>query len=215
MTAVDIAQQYFDGWNRRDPGAVLATIAERGTYSDPGTGGLITGQAFAGWLHAGLLRCVSGHLVLDRQRRAGSAGLVAAADHAWHQSGIDDGVAAHRQGRGAAQRRLHPRGRWPHPQRRGLLRFARRPRTARAAGDRAAEGDRSLHLRHLGAHVLGGATGKPGAFSITALHSRGADDTQAVTELGEQYVIRQATVPILLEARSRLARGLRTQPCRS
>ena len=50
MTALDVAQQYFDAWNRRDPAAVLATMAEDGTYSDPGTGGPIRGQAFAAYM---------------------------------------------------------------------------------------------------------------------------------------------------------------------
>ena len=50
MNPIDVAQQYFDAWNRRDPAAVLATMAEDGTYSDPGTGGPISGQAFAGYM---------------------------------------------------------------------------------------------------------------------------------------------------------------------
>jgi steroid delta-isomerase-like uncharacterized protein len=50
MTALDVAQQYFDAWNRHDPAAVLATMAEGGTYADPGTGGPISGQAFAAYM---------------------------------------------------------------------------------------------------------------------------------------------------------------------
>jgi len=45
-----IAQRYFHGWNRRDPAAVLDTMAPTGTYSDPGTGGPISGDAFIGYM---------------------------------------------------------------------------------------------------------------------------------------------------------------------
>ena len=50
MTAIDVAQQYFESWNRRDPAAVLATMAEGGTYTDPGTHGPVSGQAFAAYM---------------------------------------------------------------------------------------------------------------------------------------------------------------------
>jgi hypothetical protein len=35
MDATDVAQKYFDAWNRRDPEAIVATFAEGGTYTDP------------------------------------------------------------------------------------------------------------------------------------------------------------------------------------
>jgi len=50
MRSLEVAQQYFDGWNRRDPEAVLATMAATGTYSDPLTGGPVSGDAFAGYM---------------------------------------------------------------------------------------------------------------------------------------------------------------------
>ena len=77
--------------------AVLATMAEDGTYSDPGTArsGQRPGLCR---LHAGLFRRVSGRLVLDCQRRPRGAGFRGrAVDHARHQPRIDDGPAAHRQ----------------------------------------------------------------------------------------------------------------------
>ncbi len=48
--ALEVAQQYFDGWNNRDPQAVLAVMADGGTYEDPGTGGPISGDALAGYM---------------------------------------------------------------------------------------------------------------------------------------------------------------------
>ena len=49
MAFVDVAQRYFDAWNRRDPTAIVATFAEGGTYSDPAAGQGLTGQAIAAY----------------------------------------------------------------------------------------------------------------------------------------------------------------------
>ena len=45
MAARDVANNYFDAWNRRDPELVVATFAEGGTYEDPTTGGQAGGPA--------------------------------------------------------------------------------------------------------------------------------------------------------------------------
>ena len=49
MALVDVAQRYFDAWNRRDPAAIVAAFAEGGTYSDPAAGQGLTGQAIAAY----------------------------------------------------------------------------------------------------------------------------------------------------------------------
>lgn len=46
MNPLDVAQTYFDAWNRRDPVAIVATFADGGTYSDP-TVPALTGSALA------------------------------------------------------------------------------------------------------------------------------------------------------------------------
>lgn len=51
MTALITAQTYFDAWNRRDAAAVLATFTETGAYSDPMTGGRIRAEALAGYMN--------------------------------------------------------------------------------------------------------------------------------------------------------------------
>jgi steroid delta-isomerase-like uncharacterized protein len=51
MSALEVAQKYFDAWNRRDAAAVLATFAEGGTYSDPSSGGRLSGDALAGYMN--------------------------------------------------------------------------------------------------------------------------------------------------------------------
>ena len=47
MAAIDKVQQYFDGWNSRDVAAVQATFVEGETYSDPVSGGPISGETLA------------------------------------------------------------------------------------------------------------------------------------------------------------------------
>lgn len=47
MVAIDVAQKYFDAWNRHDPSAILETLVADGTYSDPASSGKLTGQALA------------------------------------------------------------------------------------------------------------------------------------------------------------------------
>lgn len=50
MDPIAVAQSYFDGWNRHDPAAVLTTMASNGTYTDPTTGGPLSGDAFADYM---------------------------------------------------------------------------------------------------------------------------------------------------------------------
>ena len=45
MEVVDVAQRYFEAWNRHDPDSIVATFAEGGTYSDPNVPEGLTGQA--------------------------------------------------------------------------------------------------------------------------------------------------------------------------
>ena len=45
MEPIEVAQRYFNAWNERDPLAIVATLAEGGTYSDPASGGALTGEA--------------------------------------------------------------------------------------------------------------------------------------------------------------------------
>ncbi len=45
MSGLDVAQEYFDAWNRRDPAGIVATFSEGGTYNDPVSNGDLSGQA--------------------------------------------------------------------------------------------------------------------------------------------------------------------------
>jgi steroid delta-isomerase-like uncharacterized protein len=48
MNPLEVANHYFDAWNRRDASAIVATFADGGTYSDPASGTL-TGSAIGSY----------------------------------------------------------------------------------------------------------------------------------------------------------------------
>lgn len=45
MQPIDIARRYIDAWNARSPTAITDIFAEGGSYTDPATGGPLTGTA--------------------------------------------------------------------------------------------------------------------------------------------------------------------------
>lgn len=45
MKCLEIANTYFEAWNRRDADAIVAVFGDSGTYSDPTTNGRLVGQA--------------------------------------------------------------------------------------------------------------------------------------------------------------------------
>ena len=49
MDPMDVAQRYFDAWNRHDAAAIVASFTEGGTYRDPATGQPLTGEAIAAY----------------------------------------------------------------------------------------------------------------------------------------------------------------------
>ncbi len=50
MDTPGAVERYFAGWIARDAEAVLASLAEDGTYQDPRTGGPVSGAAFRGYM---------------------------------------------------------------------------------------------------------------------------------------------------------------------
>src|SRR5437660_435625 len=45
MDTSEVAQTYFDAWDRRDPAAIVSAFTDRGTYRDPATERAVTGGA--------------------------------------------------------------------------------------------------------------------------------------------------------------------------
>jgi steroid delta-isomerase-like uncharacterized protein len=185
MTALDIAQAYFDGWNRRDPSAVLATMADDGTYADPATGGPVGGAAFAGYMR-GLFAAFP-----DVAFSIASVGLAApdlvAAE--WVMRGTNHG----------SMMGLPPTGKRIELHGADFIRVAEgRIRSVEGYFDSRVIPEQlglqvNVQPKALGPFTFGtavrtwgGATGKPGAFSITALRSRGPDDTAGVSEASRQ-----------------------------
>jgi steroid delta-isomerase-like uncharacterized protein len=50
MDPIALARRYFDAWNRRDAGAVLASFAPDGHYQDPVTPGPLAGDALRAYV---------------------------------------------------------------------------------------------------------------------------------------------------------------------
>ena len=46
---MDVAQRYFDAWNRRDAAGIVDTFVEGGTYADPTTPGVLAGEAIGAY----------------------------------------------------------------------------------------------------------------------------------------------------------------------
>ena len=89
MSAIEVAQRYFDAWNSRDPGAIVATFAEGGTYSDPNVEGL-KGSAIGDY--AGVLFGAFPDLSFDIVSKAETGDGVVAAQ--WLMRGTNSGSLA-------------------------------------------------------------------------------------------------------------------------
>jgi len=185
MNPLAAAQRYFEAWNRRDATAVLATMAAGGTYTDPGTGGPLSGEAFAGYMNElfSAFPDVSFEIA-----SAGLAGpdLVAAQ---WIMRGTNSG----------SMNGLPPTGKSIELHGADFIRVV-------DEGIRSVHGyfDSRVVPDQLGLQVIvqpsaigpitfgtavrvsAGNTAKPGAFSITALQTRGPDDENGVREQSRQ-----------------------------
>ncbi len=49
INSAEVFQRYTDAWNRQDAAAIVATFAERGTYTDPTTAGPLAAEAIAAY----------------------------------------------------------------------------------------------------------------------------------------------------------------------
>ena len=176
-----IAQRYFDGWNRRDPAAVLDTMAPNGTYSDPGTGGPIGGEAFIGYMK-GLFAAFP-----DLSFEIASIGLAAPdlVTAQWVMRGTNTG----------SMYGLPPTGKSIELRGADFIRVA-------VDGIRSVDGyfDSGEVPRQLGLQVIvqptsigpfqfgisasvsAGNQTRPGAFSITAITTRSAEDENNIRE---------------------------------
>jgi steroid delta-isomerase-like uncharacterized protein len=87
MGPLDVAQRYFDAWNRRDSAGVTAIFTDGGTYTDPTTSGPLSGPAIAAYVEQ--LLAAFPNLSFDIGRRAVTGDGVVAAE--WMMRGKNSG----------------------------------------------------------------------------------------------------------------------------
>jgi steroid delta-isomerase-like uncharacterized protein len=185
MDPIAIAQRYFDGWNRRDPAAVLDTMAPNGTYADPTTGGPLSGEAFDGYMK-GLFSAFPDVSFEIASVGQAAPDLVAAQ---WVMRGTNTG----------SMFGLPPTGKSIEVRGADFIRVA-------DAKIRSVDGyfDSGEVPKQLGLQVVvqptaigpfsfgtaarasAGSLAKPGAFSVTVLRSRGLEDENGVRELSRK-----------------------------
>jgi steroid delta-isomerase-like uncharacterized protein len=187
MEALECAQQYFNAWNRRDADAVLATFEQNGTYCDPASGGRLHGDALRGYMN-GLWAAFP-----DLSFEIASAGLagenLVAAQ--WIMRGTNSG----------SMMGLPPTGKSVTVSGADFLRIAEgRIQTVDGYFDsRAVPEQLGLQVlvqpKEIGPFAFGNATRgwagkdtKPGAFSITVLEARSAEEIQGVERQSAEIV---------------------------
>jgi steroid delta-isomerase-like uncharacterized protein len=192
MNPLDVAQIYFDAWNRRDPVAIVATFAEGGTYSDP-TVPALTGSALA--THTGGLFAAFPDLSFEIVSAAQAGDHAVAAQ--WMMRGTNTGPLAGGPPTGSTV--ALPGADF-----------------ITIDGDkiRAVQGyfDQKTFLEQLGLQVIAqpyavgpisfgtGATmqvgkhTKPGAFSLTSIRVR-SDEVQQLNEYSERVLAEMAQMP--------------------
>jgi steroid delta-isomerase-like uncharacterized protein len=185
MSSLEVAQRYFDGWNRRDPAAVLATMAPDGTYTDPTTGGPLSGDPFAGHMK-GLFSAFPDVSFEIASVGEAAPDLVAAQ---WVMRGTNTG----------SMYGLPPTGRQVTLHGADFIRVTGNAIRSVDGYFDAGDVPKQLGLQvvvqpsSIGPFSFGtavrasaGSAVKPGAFSITALKTRNAEDQSGVQELSRQ-----------------------------
>jgi steroid delta-isomerase-like uncharacterized protein len=181
MEALDCAQKYFDAWNRRDADAVLATFSADGTYCDPVSGGRLQGGALKGYMQ-GLWAAFPDLSFEIASKGLAGENLVAAQ---WIMRGTNSG----------SMMGLPPTGKSVTVSGADFIRVTGgKIKTVDGYFDsRAVPEQLGLQVlvqpKELGPFAFGNSTRgwggknvKPGAFSITVLEARSAEEIQAVTQ---------------------------------
>ena len=194
MEAIDVAQMYFDAWNRRDSSAIVATFADGGTYSDPTTGQELAGPAIGEYV--GGLFAAFPDLSFEIVSISPAGNETVAAQ--WVMRGTNSGslLGAPPTGRPVALPGAD---------------------FITVAGDRVssvrAYFDQRTFVEQLGLQVIvqpysigpvsfgssvqmqSGKLTKPGAFSLTWIQVRSDEEAQEVRERSHQIMMEMAQVP--------------------
>lgn len=188
MNAMQVAQRYFDAWNRRDAEGILATFADGGTYSDPSAGEGLRGEAIA--VYAKGLWAAFPNLSFEIVSAAETgAGLVAAQ---WIMHGTNTG----------SMRGLPPTGRSVTVPGADFIQVeGDRIRSVQVYFDSRAVPEQlglqvTVQPYSIGPFAFGtstsvqtGKTTKPGAFGITSIQARSDEEVQEIRDLSRQTVV--------------------------
>jgi steroid delta-isomerase-like uncharacterized protein len=185
MDPIAVAQSYFDGWNRRDPAAVLATMAADGTYTDPTTGGPLSGDAFAGYMK-GLFSAFPNVSFEVASVGLAAPDLVAAQ---WIMRGTNSGSM---MGLPPTGKRIELKGadfiRVAGDKIRSIDGYFDAGEIPRQLGLQVIVQPKSVGPYQFGTAVRVSSNGntKPGAFSVTAIAPRDAADENNIREFSRQ-----------------------------
>jgi steroid delta-isomerase-like uncharacterized protein len=188
MNAIEVAERYFDAWNRRDAEAIVASFASGGTYSDPSAGENLRGEAVAAYAKG--LWAAFPDLSFDTVSVVDDgAGLVAAQ---WLMHGTNTG----------SMFGLPPTGRSVTLAGADFIQVEGDGiRSVRGYFDSRAVPDQlglqvTVQPHSIGPFSFGTSTSvqtgkkiKPGAFSITGIEARSDDEVQEIRELSRQTVV--------------------------
>jgi steroid delta-isomerase-like uncharacterized protein len=191
---LQVAQRYFDAWNQHDANAIVDTFIDNGTYSDPTTGGPLSGVAIGAYA-AGLWAAFPDLAFEIVSVAQGDAGLVSAE---WLMKGTNTASFAG----------LPPTGRAVALPGADFI---------RVEGDKicSVQGyfDAGTLPRELGLDIIvqpktigpfsfgtsnrasSGKTSIPGAFSITWLETRSPEEQQKVAESSQKIVSEMLGMP--------------------
>jgi steroid delta-isomerase-like uncharacterized protein len=194
MEPMEIARQYFDAWNRRDANAITALFADGGTYSDPATPGPLTGPAIGAYAQ-GLWVSFPDLSFEIASSAKNDSGLIAAQ---WLMTGTNAGPFGG----------LPPSGKTISLPGADFIQVeGDKIRSVQGYFDSRALPvalglDVIVQPPSIGPFTLGtaarvhaGSSQKPGAFSITVLEARNADDHKVVGELSQKIAAQLPSLP--------------------
>jgi steroid delta-isomerase-like uncharacterized protein len=191
---LEIAHRYFDAWNRHDATAIAATFAETGTYSDPVTPGTLTGAAIGAYAQ-GLWEAfpdLSFDIVSITEN---NSGLVSAE---WVMKGANNGPFSGLPPTGAAV--VLPGAdfiRVDAGKIQSVQGYFDSGALPRALGLDVIVQPKAIGPFGFGTSVRAsnGSTATPGAFSITWLEARTAEERSAISESSRKVAMEMLTIP--------------------
>jgi steroid delta-isomerase-like uncharacterized protein len=194
MEPVQIAQQYFEAFNGRDPGAIVATFAKGGTYVDPATPAPLTGDAIGAYAQ-GLWNAFPDLAFGIISVSQGEDGLVAAE---WLMTGTNTGSF---NGLPPTGKQVSLPGadfiRVEGDKIRSVQGYFNGGALPLALGLDVIVQPKAVGPFSFGTSIraYGGNEATPGAFSITVIEGRSEEEKKAIADSGRQIVTEMLGMP--------------------